>query len=356
MARALVHHLDVVLPGDLGQLALRLQLGELRLVVGVGDRARPQAVAERERDVVGAHDLADLAEVRVGEVLLVVRQAPLRQDRSAARHDAGHAARRHRDVAQQHAGVDGEVVDALLGLLDERVAIDLPGQILGPAADLLERLVDRHGADRHRRVAEDPLARLVDVLAGRQIHHRVGAPQRRPAQLVDFLVDRRAHGRVADVGVDLHREVAADDHRLELGMVDVGRDDRAAARDLAAHELGVEALADRDELHLRRDDAPARVVQLGDGARAAERARRTGLERRRHRRLPAPPRTVDDVAAGDDPVAPQRRQPVADVVSLRSAGVVDAQRRLAAAQRNLAHRHPQRAGLDVDLPGVGKRR
>ena len=42
--------------------------------------------------------------------------------------------RRQRDVAQQHAGVDGEVVDALLRLLDERVAEELPGQILGLAA------------------------------------------------------------------------------------------------------------------------------------------------------------------------------------------------------------------------------
>ena len=110
----------------------------------------------------------------------------------AARDDAGHATRGHRDVAQQHAGVDGEVVDALLRLLDERVAIDLPRQVFRPSADLLERLIDRHGADRHRGIADDPLARLVDVRPGRQIHHRVGAPQRRPAQLLDFFVDRRA--------------------------------------------------------------------------------------------------------------------------------------------------------------------
>ncbi len=44
--------------------------------------------------------------------------------------------------------MDGEIVDALLGLLDERVAVDLPGQVLGDAADLLQRLVDRDGADR----------------------------------------------------------------------------------------------------------------------------------------------------------------------------------------------------------------
>ncbi len=276
VARAFVHHLDVVLPGDLRQLALRLQLGELRLVVRVGDRARPQAVAERERHVVGAHDLADLAEVRVGEVLLVMRQAPLRHDRPAARDDAGDAPRGHRDVAEQHAGVDGEVVDALLALLDERVAVDLPRQILRTAADLLERLIDRHRADRHRRVADDPLARLVDVLAGRQIHHRVGAPQRRPAQLLDFFLDRRRHGGVADVGVDLHQEVAADDHRLELEVIDVRRDDGAAARHFVADEVGRQPLAHGDELHLRRDLALARVVELRHRPRQPRRARAVG--------------------------------------------------------------------------------
>ena len=38
-------------------------------------------------------------------------------------------------------------------------------------------------------------------------------------------------GAVADVGVDFHQEIAADDHRLEFGMIDVGRNDGAAAGD-----------------------------------------------------------------------------------------------------------------------------
>ena len=70
MAGALDHHLHAVLPGDLGQLAQGLQLGELGRVVGVGDAAGAQAVAQRERDVVGPHDLADVLEVLVEEVLL----------------------------------------------------------------------------------------------------------------------------------------------------------------------------------------------------------------------------------------------------------------------------------------------
>jgi hypothetical protein len=40
------HDLDVVLPGPLGQLSQGVQFGELRGVVGVGRRARPEAVAQ----------------------------------------------------------------------------------------------------------------------------------------------------------------------------------------------------------------------------------------------------------------------------------------------------------------------
>ena len=310
-----VHHLDVVLPGDARQLALRLQLGELRLVVRVGDRARTQAVAERERDVVGAHDLADLAEVRVGEVLLVVRQAPLRHDRAAARDDAGHAPRGHRHVAEQDAGVHGEVVDALLALLDQRVAVDLPGEVLGAAADLLERLVDRHRADRHGRVPDNPLAGLVDVLPGREVHDRVGAPERRPAQLLDFLLDRGRHRGVADVGVDLHQEIAADDHRLELEVADVGRDDRAAARHFVADELGRQPLADGDELHLRRDLAFARVVQLRDAGVALPRSRPTARGASAGR---APRRGRADRSCRKRAAAPRRRRAAISRIGTRT--------------------------------------
>ena len=141
----------------------------------------------------------------------------------------------------------------------------------GSPADFLEGLIDGHGADRHRRVADDPLARLVDLLAGREIHRRVGAPQRRPTELFDLLLDRRGHGGVADVGVDLHEEVAADDHRLELEVIDVRGDDRAAARDLGSHELGRQPLAQGDELHLRRDLAATSVMELRDARLTAPR-------------------------------------------------------------------------------------
>ncbi len=270
VARPLVHHLHVVLPRDAGEFALGLQFGELGLVVGIGDASRPESVAEREGDVIRRHDLADLAEVGVEERLLVVGQAPLGDDAAAARDDPRHPPGRHRDVGEQHAGVHGEVVDSLLGLLDQGVAVCLPGEILRDTADLFQRLVDRHRADRYGSIAEDPLPRLVNVLAGGEIHHGVGAPERGPAQLLDLLIDRGDHGGVADVGVDLHVEAATDDHRLDLGGIDVGRDDRSATRHLAPYELGRESLPQRDELHFGSDLAATGVMHLGDAAVAPE--------------------------------------------------------------------------------------
>ena len=64
--------------------------------------------------------------------------------------------------------MDGEVVDALLGLFDERVAVDFPGEVLDASVDFFQGLVDGDGADGDGGVAEDPLAGGVDVLAGGQ--------------------------------------------------------------------------------------------------------------------------------------------------------------------------------------------
>jgi len=117
VAGALDHHLHAMGFGDLGQLAEGAQFGELRLVVGVGDRSRPQPVTQRERHVVAGEDLAQLPEVRVQERLGVMRQAPGSHDRAAPADDAGDPLDRERDVAQQHAGVHSHVVHALLALL-----------------------------------------------------------------------------------------------------------------------------------------------------------------------------------------------------------------------------------------------
>jgi len=182
---------------------------------------------------------------------------------------------------------------------------------------------------------------------------------------------------------------------LGLGMVDVGRDDGAPARHLIAHELGrddvgkrraerlaavalrqkllaAEVLADRDILHLGRDDPGPRVGELAHrlAALGAERPPAGAVEERHRARLAAPkavilgphltPFVFLDVAAADDPLVAQRRQPEPDVGHHRRVGigagrVVDADRRFARAlgQVDLAHRDAQPGkapALDMDLP------
>ncbi len=190
VARAFDHHLAVPGPRDLRQLTECLQLRELGGVIRIGDRSRSQAIAKGKAHVIRAADIADLVEVLVEEAFAMMREAPLRHDRAAARNNAGDARRSERNVLQPHAGMDREVVDALLRLLDERVAEHFPAQVLRDAVHSFERLIDRHGADGHRRIAQDPLADLMDVPAGGEIHHRVRAPADRPHHLVHFLGHR----------------------------------------------------------------------------------------------------------------------------------------------------------------------
>ena len=114
---------------------------------------------------------------------------------TAARNDARHAVRGERHETQQHAGMNGEIIHALLGLFDERVAENFPGEVLGLAADFFERLINRHGANRHGRISQNPFARRVNIFAGGQIHDRVRAPLGRPAHFFDFFLDAKTRRR-----------------------------------------------------------------------------------------------------------------------------------------------------------------
>ena len=142
-------------------------------------------------------------------------------------------------------------------------------------------------------------------------------------------------GAVADVGVDLGQEVAADDHRLAFGVVDVVGEDGAAARDLVAHEFrgdefldaGAEGfagvllqqqriahrvqalvLADGDVFHLRSDDALARVMHLADvgaGAWPRRGSVRLGKRTASRRALLSRPRPNSELSCDSSSVSPR---------------------------------------------------
>ena len=77
----------------------------------------------------------------------------------------------------------------------------------------------------------------MDVLAGGEIHDGVGTPLGGPAHFLHLFLDGGGDGAVADISVDLHKEVPTDDHGLQLGVVNIGRDNGAACSDLGADEL-----------------------------------------------------------------------------------------------------------------------
>jgi hypothetical protein len=184
----------------------------------------------------------------------------------------------------------------------------------------------------------------VDVLAGRQVHHRVGTPKGGPTKFVDFFFDRRRDYGVTDVCVDLHLEIAADDHRLELGVIDVGGDDGAAACNFGSHEVRIHALAQRDKLHLACHFPAPRVVHLGNSLPCLCSARLMG-QRVRDQGVRALGRAGVgrrangcDVAASFDPFGTQLRQPMLWIGECGPARVVHAKRRFTARQPYLTKR------------------
>jgi len=140
----------------------------------------------------------------------------------------------------------------------------------------------------------------VNVLAGRRSITVSRPSGSAPGHLLDFFLDAGPERRVCDIGVDLHQEIAADDHRLGFRMVYVagmmarpratssrtnsgvinsehgaeGRPDAGASITSESWSAAL-VLADGDELHLGRDYAAARIgiwVTFIAGLRASRRA------------------------------------------------------------------------------------
>ena len=76
----------------------------------------------------------------------------------------------------QDSRMNGEIVNTLFCLLNQRVAVELPGERFGLAPGLFKRLLDGHCSDRDRGVSQNPLAGLMDIGTGTQIHNRISPP------------------------------------------------------------------------------------------------------------------------------------------------------------------------------------
>src|SRR4051812_5817526 len=124
--------------------------------------------------------------MRVEKIFLMMGEAPLRQNRSTAADNSCATFHSERNVAQQNAGMNREVVDTLFGLFNQRVSIDFPCEFFRTPPAFFQGLVNRNGSDGYWRVPENPFPGFVDVLAGRQIHYGVCPPCNAPTHLLHF--------------------------------------------------------------------------------------------------------------------------------------------------------------------------
>ena len=234
----------------------------MRCVGGVGDRAGPQSVAQREADIVLDHEVAQLVEHFIEGVLPLVVEHPFGQQGPAPADDPHDAFVQQRQVLPEHAGVDREEVYALFRLLLHRLQDDVVVDVLDlPAFD---HLVDRHRPEGHGTMREQLGADGVEVAPGAQIHHRVGADRQGRLHLFDLRLDRAADAAGADIGVDLCPQGPADAGGLEIALEVnlIGGDHEPAGRDLVADKAGVQPFALGDLPHGLGDGSGSGFGQL----------------------------------------------------------------------------------------------
>ena len=85
--------------------------------------------------------------------------------------------------------MDPKIVHSLFALLDQRIAIDFPGQVFHLAVYFFQRLIDRYGSYGYRTVADDPFTSFMDVFTRRKVHEGIASPFAAPDSLFHFFVD-----------------------------------------------------------------------------------------------------------------------------------------------------------------------
>ena len=166
MTRSFNKCLHMLLPCPDNQFAHRVKFGELGFIVCIINGARTQTISQRDSHIVLRQNIADVIKMLVQERFLVVNQAPFAHDATAPTHDTAQTLVGQMDILPADAGMNGKIIHALLALLNECIFIDFPREIFYLPVYLLQGLIDRYGSDRHRAVAHDPFARLVDIGTG----------------------------------------------------------------------------------------------------------------------------------------------------------------------------------------------
>jgi hypothetical protein len=202
VAGAFDHDLHAAAPGAFGELAEGFEFGELgvsrwhrRGRRGGGQSPIENVTSYWRRMSQMSSQCVYMRFSALWTSIHLARSEPPRED------DADEAVLDVLQMAAADAGVDGEVVHTLLGLVVERGFDGGPVEVFEFLPD--DHRVDRDGADGDGGVADDGLAALVEVAARGQVHHGVGPPPLGPLELLDFFIGAGGDGAGAHVGVHL---------------------------------------------------------------------------------------------------------------------------------------------------------
>ena len=133
--------------------------------------------------------------------------------------------------------MDGEVVHALLALLDESIAVEFPGKVFHPSVYFFQCLVDGHGAHGDGTVADNPFACFVYV-GSVERSMSVSPPHLQLQSAFSTSSSMRRCGGITDIGVNLHQEVAPIIIGSALRVIYICRQERTSGGQFLADELG----------------------------------------------------------------------------------------------------------------------
>ena len=170
-------------------------------------------------------------------------------------------------MSEPHACVDGEVIDSLLGLLNECVFKYLPIEFGGVALNFFKCLIDRHSAYRDRGIAQYPATNVVNVAPRGEVHDRISTPTYGPDEFFHLFGGTGGDGGVADIGIDFDEKIASDDDGLQFRVVNICGNDGAPNRDLCPHEFWGDICGDGGA---KAHTIGQQRTRLGVGGAAAE--------------------------------------------------------------------------------------
>ena len=265
VAGALDHHLDVLVPGPLGQGAQLDELGDLAGVGAVVQAAGAEGIPQADGHVELPEDVQHVVKILVEGVLVAGHLHPGKQQ-GAPPGDDVHLPLvplegLHRPAVQ--AGVDGHEVHPFLGVGPDHPQEVLGGDLQQVLFQVADGVVHGDGADHSGGHFDELPAEGVGLAIVGQVHDGLRPEAQGHADLVHLHLVIVGVPGDPQVYVDLGTQPLADPLGAEGGVTDVGGDGHLPQGHPLPEGLRLHVFLFRHGLHLRGDDALLGRFHLG---------------------------------------------------------------------------------------------